>query len=239
MTSPSTTDLSPRTVALLGGVGLLCMAILAAFASFGVLQRLVVRADADATLQNIVAHEGLFRAGVAAWLLVVVLDVLVAWALYVVLRPVNEALALFVGWLRLIYAAALASAAAHLVDVAQTMKTLEPEQAMSAIASFENGWKFALAIFGFHLLGLGALLWRATFVPRWLALLVVVAGAGYLVDSFGFILVPGSALAVSEVTFVGEALLIFWLPWRALKGFPNTSESQERSRGLSRAVGAA
>ena len=218
-------SMDPRRVAWLGGFGLFLMAVLAPFATFGVLHKLVVPADAAATASNLLASEGLFRAGIAAWLVVVVLDVVVAWALYVVLKPVHEALAVLVGWLRVVYAAALATAVAHLFDAVQIVKTAPPDHVLSAIASFENCWDLALAIFGFHLVGLGALLLRATFIPKWLALLVVLSGAGYLIDSFAAVLVSGSSVAVSQVTFVGEALLIFWFFWRAIKGFPAATES--------------
>ncbi len=48
---------------------------------------------------------------------------------------------------------------------------------------------------------------------------MVIAGAGYLADTFTRILIPDFAFTFSEFTFVGEALLIFWLFWRAIKGF--------------------
>jgi hypothetical protein len=123
----------------------------------------------------------------------------------------------------------------NLLDVAQLLggadrSTLQPEQlhaqVMASIASFDNGWVgIALAIFGLHLLGLGYLLFKSAHFPRFLGVLVVVAGGGYLADSFIRILVPGFAFTFSLFTFVGEALLIFWLFWRAIKGFPFESGS--------------
>jgi hypothetical protein len=230
-----TADISPRKVALIAGIGLLFIALLSPFARFGVLQSLVVPADAAATVDKITASEGLFRIGIAALLIVVMLDVVVAWAEYVLLRPVSRTLAVLVGWLRLAYAAAFAMTLVNLLDVAQLLggadrSTLQPEQlnaqVMSSIASFDNGWVgIALAIFGLHLLGLGYLLFESAHFPRFLGVLVVVAGGGYLADSFIRILVPGFAFTFSLFTFVGEALLIFWLFWRAIKGFPFESES--------------
>lgn len=230
-----TTDVFQRKVALTAAIGLLVMALLAPFAKFGVLQDLVAPADATATVNNIVASEGLFRIGIAAFLIVIMLDVVVAWALYVLLRPVNHTLALLVGWLRLAFAAVFASALANLLDVAQLVggaerSALQGEQlhaqVSSSIASFDNGWVgIASAIFGLHLLGLGALLFRSAYFPRFLGVLVAIAGGGYLVDSFTRILFPDFAFTFSLFTFVGEALLIFWLFWRAIKGFPSGSES--------------
>src|ERR687897_1443287 len=116
-----TADISQRKVALTAAIGLLVMALLAPFALFGVLQTIVVPTDAAATVENIIASEGLFRIGIAAFLIVIMLDVVVAWALYVLLRPVNEALAVLVAWLRLVYTAIFALAVANLFDVAQVL----------------------------------------------------------------------------------------------------------------------
>lgn len=230
-----TADISPRKVALTAAIGLLVLALLAPFALFGVLQNLVVPTDAAATVENIIASEGFFRAGIAAFLIVIMLDIVVAWALYVLLRPVNAALALLVAWLRLAFAAVFASALVNLLDAAQIVGGAEPSalqgellqaQVMSSIASFDNGWTvIAHAIFGLHLFGLGYLLFRSPHFPWFLGILVVIAGGGYLADSFGMILVPDFGVTFSVFTFVGEALLIFWLFWRAVKGFPSESES--------------
>lgn len=222
--------ISRRTMALIAGVGLLLMAVLAPLAHFGVLENLVVPGDASTTVSNIVADEGLFRLAIATLLVVTFLDIVVAWALYVLFKPVNESLALLVGWLRLAAPAVFAVALANLVDVANlvrtaTTATLQSEQlgtqVMASLASFDTGWKaMSLAIFGLHLLGLGYLLFRSVDFPKFLGLLVVVAGAGYLADSFTRILLPDLGVTFSLFTFVGEALLIFWLLARAIKGSP-------------------
>jgi hypothetical protein len=60
--------------------------------------------------------------------------------------------------------------------------------------------------------------------PRFLGVLVVVAGVGYVADTFARILVSDFEFNISLFTFVGEALLIFWLIWRAIKGFPSETE---------------
>lgn len=55
-------------------------------------------------------------------------------------------------------------------------------------------------------------------------MLVVISGGGYLADSFAAILVPDFAFTFSLFTFVGEALLIIGLFWRALRGFSSGPE---------------
>jgi hypothetical protein len=226
--------LSRRRVALTAGLSLLLMAVLAPLAHFGVIENLVVSGDAATTVGNIVADEGLLRLAIATLLVVTFLDIVVAWALYVLLKPVHPTLAILVGWLRLAAPAVFAVALANLLDVANLLgsaesSTLQPDQlgvqVLASVASFGNGWDMSLAIFGLHLVGLGYLLFKSVDFPRFLGALVVIAGAGYLADTFARILVPDFEFTFSLITFVGEALLIFWLLWRAMKGFPSEIES--------------
>jgi len=218
-----TADHSKRRFALVAAFGLLFMAVLAPFAQFGVLQTLIVPADAAATTTNLLASAGLFRAAIAAFLIIAILDVVVAWGLYILLRPANESLALLVAWLRVAYAAVFAYALVNLLDVAQLLQGADATgtstpQVASSIASFNNGWDLALAIFGLHLAGLGYMLFKSAAFPKALGALVALAGVGYLADSFGTILIPGYTLTISVFTFIGEALLIIWLFKLAITG---------------------
>src|SRR5512135_3488756 len=56
--------------------------------------RLIVFGDAAATARNIMASEWQFRMGVTGDLVSAVFFLLAAWALYVLLKPVNKDLAL-------------------------------------------------------------------------------------------------------------------------------------------------
>jgi hypothetical protein len=217
---------SQPKLAFATAISLLLIALLAPFAQFGVLKTLIVPADAAASTSNIAASAGLFQAAIGAFLIVAILDVVVGLGFYLLLRPVNQGLARLVGSLRVVYAAIFAFALFNLTDAAGVVQSatgtalqsgpLQAEVA-SSLAAFDTAWRMALGIFGLHLVGLGALLFRFT-APRLLAVLVVLAGFGYLADSLGTIFVPGSALTISTFTFVGEALLIFWLFWRVARG---------------------
>lgn len=229
-------DVSGRKVALIAGLGLLGMAILAPLALFGVLNTLVDTGNPTATVANLIESEGTFRLAIAAFLVVAFLDVLVAWALYVLLRPVNGTVAMLVGWLRLAAAAASLPALANLLDVAQFLggpaastlpATVVEAQVMASVASFHNAMDIHLAIFGVHLLGVGALVYGSIQFPRFLGVLVVIAGVGYLADTFTRILVPDFAFTFSLFTFVGEALLIVAFLYRAIKGFAGEPDSHQ------------
>jgi hypothetical protein len=219
-------DTAQRRILVATAGSLLLMAVLAPLAQFGVLQALIVPADAAATTANIAASIGAFSAAIAAFFVVVILDVVIAWGFYVLLRPVDQGLARIVAWLRVIYAAAFAVALLGLVEAARLVSGADAAALQSgplqvdvaaSVTSFDTGWDLALGVFGLHLLGLGYLLFRFA-APRPLAALVALAGAGYLADAIGTALVADYNLTIGTYTFVGEALLIIWLFWRAARG---------------------
>jgi hypothetical protein len=234
--SPSV-DHSKRKLAYAAAFGLLAMAVLAPIAQFGVLATLIVPTDASATATRIAGSLGSFGGAIAAFFAVAILDVVVALALYVLLRPVNRSLAMVVTGLRVVYAAVFAVALLNLWNVVQVLgssATAAPSAAVTAqvdgsIASFHNVWDVGLAIFGLHLVGLGGLLVRAPSFGRVIGALVVIAGLGYLVDSFGRLFVADYSLTVSTFTFVGEALLIVWLFRLAIRG-SRPSDGQDTLR---------
>ena len=230
------TGLSLRQAAIIAGLGLLLMAVLAPIAQFGILQKLVVSGDATATANNILAATGLYRSSIGLFLVVAILDVVVAWALYVVLRPANSSLSLLTAWFRLVYAAVFVSALSNLVialqfvDGSSALNGLDANQlhaqVMVSLNAFTDGWNMALIVFGRHLLLLGYLAFRSGYVPKWLGGLVVLAGLGYLVDNVGKLLSANYGLTISMFTFIGEVVLIFWLLWKGARGFGKELEAE-------------
>jgi len=219
-------DTSYRKVAYTAAFGLLAMAILAPIAQFGILATLIVPADPAATAAKIAGSLGLFGGAIAAFFAVAILDVVVAFALFFLLRRVNRPLALATTALRVIYAAVFAVALLSLWNIiavlspsgAAAPSAAVTSQVASSIESFNTVWDIGLAIFGVHLLGLGALLVRARSFGRVIGALVVIAGVGYIVDSLGRLLLADYSLTLSMLTFVGEALLIVWLFRLAIRG---------------------
>lgn len=222
-----TEGISLRSAAILAGLGLLIMAIIAPFALFYVQEGLVVPDDAATTARNILANEWLFRLGSVSYLVVAGLDVLVAWALYIFLKPANQSLSLLTAWFRVVYAAIYGIAASHLfsaltlVSGAAYLSAFEPEQLyaqmMLSIEAFHGVWELGLVFFGVHLVLLGVLAFQSGYMPKFLAVLLVIAGLGYLIDSFGQLLSPSYTLELALFTFIGEVILIFWLLIRGVR----------------------
>jgi hypothetical protein len=197
------------------------MAILAPIANFAMIQKLIEPGSAANTLANLTASTNQFRIGIAMLFVVALLDILVAWALYVFLVPVNKQLSLLTAWLRLVYATLLVVVLIHLVHAVSLLSATGSEvefsaknlqnQVMLSLQRFNLGWEFALIVFGFHLLLLGYLIVKAGYMRKILGTLLVLAGLGYAVDGLGSLLNPEYSLSISKVTFIGELVLIFWL----------------------------
>jgi hypothetical protein len=209
-----------RKATVIGGLGLLLMAILAPIAQFGILQGLIVDGDAEKTAHNIAASQGSFIVAVGSFLLVAVLDVVVALALYVVFKPVNRPVSALAALLRIVYAVLFALAIMNLVRVASMAGGAETDPAgvLTAVNAFQSGWDTALAIFGLHLLVLGIVVVQAGAGRRIVGILVIASSIGYMVDGFGRILSPDFALRLATFTFIGEVVLMAWLLWKGFRG---------------------
>jgi len=217
----SVNETSTGRAALIAAIGLLIMTITAPIANFAIVGKLVVPGNAVQTFDNIVSSEGLFRLTIFIFLVVALLDVVVAWALYIFLKPVNKSLSLLTAWFRIIYAALLVAALFDLLNVLQLVggagdyASVETNriqiQTMFLIRSFTQSWEFGLVVFGFHLLLLGYLTLKAGYMRRVLGILLIVASAGYLIDGFGKIFSSNYAVNIAAFTFIGEVLLMFWL----------------------------
>ncbi len=229
-TAPDTSDAQPpagpgtdanrpiRRASMTAGVGLLLMS---ALGPFGILvEGLVAPGDAAQTAANIMASQGLFRFGIASLFLVVALDVVVAWALYRVFRPVSEGLSMIAAWFRLAYAGVFMVAISQLVGVLHLLgddylAVFSADelhaQALLGINAFSDIWNAGLFLFGLHLLVVGYLAYRSGYVPRLLGVLLGIAGLGYAFDSFVAVLSANPPIKMSIFTFIGELLLALWL----------------------------
>lgn len=212
---------SLRRAALIAGVALLMMSAVAVFSNFSVLESLITKGDAAKTAQDILASEGVFRLGMFGWVLIAILDVVVAWALMIFFNPAHPNVSRLAAWFRLAYATILMVAisqlagALHLLGNADYLQAFGTEQlqaeVMTKLAAFYSIWDIGLIFFALHLLLLGYLAYTSTYVPKLIGVLLVVAGLGYLVDSLGVLLIPDPSIKVTMYTFVGEAILFIWL----------------------------
>jgi Domain of unknown function (DUF4386) len=197
----STTSKTPlRTAALIAGFGLLLMVITAPYSELFVYPKLVVPVKADQTIKNIISNKSLFISCIFGYLITFICDVVVAWALYVLLKPVREHLSLLTAWFRLVYAVIALVALLNLVTILRLANTFYylsiPEQnnlynqVGFSLNAFRDYWSFGILFFGIHLLLLAYLVWMSGFIPRILGALLAISGIGYLLNTLRTYLFP-------------------------------------------------
>jgi len=228
------TDISLRKAALIAGFGYLVIFIFGIY--FGVIDSFIVPGDAETTANNIMASEWLFRMSIAGLVIVLVADLVVAWALYVFLRPVNKSLSLLTAWFRLVYVAIFGFMLLTLLVVLQLLSgadyltVFETSQLHALVMIFLNayqyGFNIAFVFFGLHIFGLGYLIYKSDYIPKILGVLLMIAFVGYMIDSFASVLSSSYAnngalfiVFIAVPAIISELSLTIWLLFKGEKGF--------------------
>ena len=187
--------------------------------------RLIISGDAAATARNILANQSLYRLGFTLFLIEMVAQVAQTALWYVLLRPVNRGIALTGAFIdltggviktfaRVFYIVPLWVLLPSAGGASPLLRGFTPEQLQSialVLLQINNrGAATALAFFGFSITLRGYLIFRSTFMPRWLGVLSMISGLGWLT----FLYPPLGSLAFLPVVLfalLSLALLIVWL----------------------------
>jgi hypothetical protein len=210
-----------NNIARLTGFGYLIIFITGFFANFYVLEGLVVPGSASETAEHIINESALYSMGLAAFSLMVLVDIILAFPLYHLFKTVNEYVAKTSSALRLVNGAIFGIALISLFEIAMLsgngIAELETG-VLPLLEKFDDIWNIGLVFFGIHLLLLGWLIFKSFHIPGIIGILLQIAGIGYLVDSLAklyltnydqyqvifemIVIVPG---------VIGEFSLTLWL----------------------------
>ncbi|WP_426667374.1 DUF4386 domain-containing protein [Mucilaginibacter sp. McL0603] len=185
---------------------------------------LIVKGDAVKTASNIVANERLYRIGIANNIITFAIDVVLIWALYVLLRPVNRNLALLAVFFRLVETTI---ACVAIINYFVAMQFLSDANHLKA---FDSGQLQALSIMHYTyaltftvvaiFLGLGStifnyLLFKSKYIPKVLALWGIFSSLLLLMSQFAIIISPDLENIIIPACFgpivIDEIALGFWL----------------------------
>ena len=199
------------------------------FAEFYVSGRLISD-NAIVTAQNIIAHERLFRLGLASNLLVFAANVVLVTALYIVLERVNRRLALVATFFRIIettilFVAVLSDfSVLRLLSGASYLTTVNSNElaalARVSIAAHTSAYGVALLLFGFGSPVFCYLWLRSGYIPKPLAVWGLLASVWIGVCSFAFVVFP-DLRQVIPIGYYGGPIFLFELTiglWLLFKG---------------------
>ena len=217
--SSRTAEMSPLFKARMGGACWL-MCFLTSIFPLIVSGKLVVPGNAAATSTNLLANEGLFLSGTALLLISTAFYVAATLFVYEVLKPVNRSLSLLAAFFSLVGCAVGALSCLFdfapfvLLKGAPYLSVFTPEQLQALAYMFlavrVQANNIGLVFFGLHCLGVGYLIFRSTFMPRIIGILMMFAGVGWLT-----FLSPPLANSLSPFNMmpggIGELSLTLWL----------------------------
>jgi hypothetical protein len=216
-------------------------------AEFFVRDKLVAYGDAALTAKNILESPALYRWGFLADLISFTTGILVALIFYDLLRIVNRPVA------RMALAFAIVSntvsiaasifcyAPLHILSGASYLNSFAPEQlqslALFSIRLYQFAFSMNLALFSVDCLATGYLIYRSTFLPRVLGVLLAIGGLCYLYNSVTYFTPPGAVPDLFPFIYLpsllAETLLALWL---LIVGVSGAKWLAERSLSVARAV---
>lgn len=217
-------DISLRRAAKMAGLCWLITIVAGAFAHVAGM-KFVVPADPGATWAKIAASESLYRWAFTANLLACLSYVVAAVLIYALLKPVEGTVSLLAAFFALAGCAVsgagfvLNYAPLTLLHGAAYMDAFPPAQSHALMLTIlrlnSQVDNVAMVFFGLHVLTVGCLIARSSFLPHFLGLLLALTAVCYFANSFAtFLALPFHNYLFPLVAaggLLGEGALTLWL----------------------------
>jgi hypothetical protein len=215
---------STKSLARRAGLLYLLACLPAPFAYVYVPGILLGSGNAIATADRVRAHEGLLLAGVVAELVIATVTMFAGLALYHLFKRVSEKTALVLAAMMLISVPiSFVNALNHIAPLIvvrspSILSALDPSQSAAFVLLFCRLHHYGIIVgqvfWGLWLVPYGMLILRSGFIPRWLAYPLIAAGIGYVINSFGTLLLPLSLRWIADDAMflgAGEVPILVWL----------------------------
>ena len=197
-------NIEPRTLSIIAGGSYWIIFFAAIFANFVVLESLLK--DPLTTVQQ---NHYYVSAGILAFLITVVFDVIVAWALYGLYK--ESYLSVLSTFFRMMHAAIMGVA---IFALPATLTADSSEAILQQVNAFNTIWLIGLFFFGIHLIILANIIGK----PKFIVVFLIIAGAMYIVDTAAHFTIPNYdayadtfLLLVAIPSILGEMSFAIWL----------------------------
>ncbi|HEX6574958.1 MAG TPA: DUF4386 domain-containing protein [Gemmatimonadaceae bacterium] len=201
---------NPRLTARIAGV---CYLMDVAFGPGMVaLRQIFVPTDAARTIANLVAHKSIFMLGYTGNFIAIATYIVVVALFYLLFKPVNRTVSFVAAFTGLAGCTVLIVASAFYF--APLLVLDQPHMALVLFKLYGQMFNTSLPYFGVYCLLIGYLIYRSTFLPRWLGVLMMlgfIGGMTFLVPTLGRALFP-----LNMIGNIGELVLAVWLVVRSV-----------------------
>jgi hypothetical protein len=191
-------NLSITKAAVTVGVAFITSVILVTIVDDFLLANFVVPGDSEALVRDIEANEEEFNWAVVGYILVLLIDIIIGLALYLVLKPANKKRALLTALLRVLYAIIL------IIGVLALVSEVVDVYGYGSIKLI--GYLF----FALHILVLGYSVFVSEYIPKSLGVLLIIASLTYITFFVDFNLPEAIQMSVMVIMAVAELALSIW-----------------------------
>ncbi|MEL6812299.1 MAG: DUF4386 domain-containing protein [Bacteroidota bacterium] len=193
------TNLPTSTAGVVVGVAFITSIFIVTLVDDFLLANFVIPGDTNALARDIETHRRLFGFATVGYLLVLLLDAVIALALYVVIKPASKNLASLTAVFRLLYVFTLIIGL-----LALAFKIIDAYDYASIKLL---GYLF----FALHIFVLGYSIFKSEYIPKSLGILLVVASFTYIVFFIEFHLPKTLELIIMSLMLIAELSSSIWL----------------------------
>ncbi len=218
---------SIQMTARIAAILTLLIVVLAPFSMLYIPTTLIVPGDAAATANNIMASQGLFRAGMVSDSIVFLIEIVLTVLLYVLVKPVNKTLSLAAAFSRLAMTVIQGINLLNhfivllLLSGAGYLTVFAPDQSQALVLLFLNTHESVTLIwglfFGLHLLVFGYLVYKSGYLPKFLGIILLVVALCYFIQDFGTMLLPQYKALFTSIGSLAFLEIVFPI-WLLIKG---------------------
>lgn len=221
----STKTSAPVKYARTAGLLYLLIAIAGGYSIGYVPSQILVAGDAKATVNNIMSQQGLYLSGIAGDTIVIIFEVILTAMLYQMFKRVNGTVAMLAAYARIgmtivmginlfNYLLPLA-----IIEGPGYLSSFSQEQLNAACLFLLDAHQYGVYIwqifFAIHMVGLGYLIVKSGYYPKFLGFLILIGSIGYIGDSIVNVTGADSLTIIINilltVAVAGELGFTFWL----------------------------
>jgi len=221
----------PRNPGRVAGIWYLLLTLIGPLRLMYIPTKLFVHGNATATINNIAAHERLFRFGILGDLASAIILIFLVLAFYRLFKAVDQNLAVLV-----VIFGGVMPAVIYFIGVVSDFAVITLVRGQDFLSVFDKPQRDALAmlflrlrdhqntaaevLWGIWLLPLAALVYKSRFLPRFLGVWLAINGFAYMIISVTGLLLPQYQVKVFNVSFpalLGEVAIMLWLVIRGAK----------------------